>query len=786
MEKNRRLICENWLFAKTEDPAAVTPGYWEEAFGRVTLPHDWQVFNPRTPDAHGSGAQGYFPREEVGVYRWHFTADKAWKGKLVRVLFDGVQRFCEVYLNGEKIASQKYGYIPFIAVLKKLNYGKDNLLAVRVDNTVGRDMVCGGGDRWYSGAGIYRNVWLMVDEKSHIRHDGLFVRATPVSIAPVGRVTESDSELLIEAENEGELAGLELEVSVTGGEGAQPVFSQRCPAESKNEICATVPKMRLWRTDAPNLYTLTAKLYKGDTELDCQSVRFGVRTAVFDGEQGFLLNGVPTKLWGVDYHHDWAPLGAAVPIELWRHRLKKARTLGINSVRTSHNPMCEEFYDLCDEMGFLVIDEYCDKWEHSGLYFDLITNEERLSDIEVMLRRDRNHPSVILWSVGNEIVGQYSEAFYSTLKLLADKVRSLDPTRGVSCALNGFVMKGFNDSSPLTVRLDAVMRYAKIVDVFMGNYMEQMYAKMREYGMRLPVIGSEVFTYYRFDPRALNTADVDWEPPYATVKQYPWVCGSFVWAGCDYLGESIGWPCRGWTGNLMDSTGEPKKRGWYAAAQMKSEPVLKLAVYDESEPWDMARGMWGFPQMRAHWDYNEPGKIKNVAVMTNCDTVKLYQNGETAHTGYLKDFKDGMIHFRICHWRGKLVAEGYMNGIKVAEDMLTSDIEPKEVRLICEDNALPADGKSVALAEVYLVDAYGRPCEMVCPEARVKLDGAGELLAIDNGDALAERDYSDSSRLPMHNGHMLIAVRAPKEPAKAVLRVKVKGFAEKKITFRFQ
>ena len=130
MEKNRRLICENWLFAKTEDPAAVTPGYWEEAFGRVTLPHDWQVFNPRTPDAHGSGAQGYFPREEVGVYRWHFTADKAWKGKLVRVLFDGVQRFCEEYLNGEKIASQKYGYIPFIAVLKKLNYGKDNLLAI--------------------------------------------------------------------------------------------------------------------------------------------------------------------------------------------------------------------------------------------------------------------------------------------------------------------------------------------------------------------------------------------------------------------------------------------------------------------------------------------------------------------------------------------------------------------------------------------------------------------------------------------------------------------------------
>ena len=569
-------------------------------------------------------------------------------------------------------------------------------------------------------------------------------------------------------------------------QGARPVFCEGRPAESRNEIRMKLKKMKLWRLDSPSMYPLEAELMRGKTGLDAQRVRFGVRTAVFDGEQGFLLNGVPTKLWGVDYHHDWAPVGAAVPIELWRHRLKKAKTLGINSVRTSHNPMCEEFYDLCDEMGILVIDEYCDKWEHSGLYFDLISDEERLREIEVMLRRDRNHPSVVLWSVGNEIVGQYSEAFYSTLRLLADKVRSLDPTRGVSCALNGFVMKGFNDASPLTVRLDAVMRYAGIVDVFMGNYMEQMYAKMREYGMRLPVIGSEVFTYYRFDPRALNTADIDFEPPYATVKQYPWVCGSFVWAGCDYLGESIGWPCRGWTGNLMDSTGEPKKRGWYAAAQMKNEPVLKLAVYDESEPWDMARGMWGFPQMRAHWDYDEPSKIKHVVAMTSCDTVKLYQNSETAHTGYLRDFRDGMIHFYISHWRGKLVAEGYSNGVKVAADMLTSDIEPNEVRLASDRMVLPADGRSVALAEVYLLDAYGRPCEMVNPEARIRLDGAGELLAVDNGDALGERDYSDSSRLPVHNGHMLIALRAPKEPGKAVVRVKVKGFGEKRITFTFQ
>ncbi len=783
MEPDRKLICDSWLFAKTEDPAAVKPGFDESGFESITLPHDWQIHNNMSPDANGSGAQGYFPREEVGVYRYHFTAPKDWKGKLVRALFDGVQRFYEIYLNGKKIGGRKYGYVPTLVELKGLKYGADNLLSLRVDNSVGKDMVCGGGDRWYSGAGIYRNVFLLVDEQSHIRHDGVWVRATPENLAPVGRISESDASLEIEVENEGALEGLELNVSVCFSEEA--VFSQRVPAEKLNHVSANVKAMRLWTPDAPCLYSLKAELMQGEKTLDAQCVRFGVRSAVFDGEQGFLLNGVPTKLWGVNYHHDWAPVGAAVPLEFWRYRLQKAKTLGINAVRTSHNPMAEEFYDLCDEMGFLVIDEYCDKWEHSGLYFDLISNEERLEEIEILLRRDRNHPCVILWSVGNEIVGQYSEPFFATFKLLADRVRALDPTRGVSCALNGFVMKGYNDAAPLCKKLDAVMRYAQIADVFMGNYMEQMYVKLRQYGLRIPIIGSEVFNYYRFDERSLNTMDVSGENPFDIVKRHPWVCGAFVWAGCDYLGESMGWPCRGWTGSLMDSTGEPKIRGWFAASHFKTQPVLKLAVYDEAEPWDMARGMWGFPQMRAHWKYSQYQKMMHVVAMTNCDTVKLYQGQQTVRTGYLKDFKDGMIHFYVTYSGGTLKAEGYMKDNLVAGDALYSDHEAVELRLKAENTSLPADGRSVALVEAWLLDANGKPYELENPLAKIRLDGA-ELLAVDNGDPLGARDYNDSSALSMYNGHLLIAVRAPKQPGRATLRVSVKGVKAQRVTFRFE
>ncbi|MBQ3667966.1 MAG: hypothetical protein II920_01940, partial [Clostridia bacterium] len=588
MERDRISINKGWLFAKTEDRAAVMPGADESGFNCVQLPHDWQIFNPQRQDALGGGSQGFFPREEVGVYRYTFIAPEEWKGKLVRVLFDGIQRFSEVYLNGRLIGGRKYGYVPVLCALDGLKYGESNLLSVRVDNRAAIDKRIAGGDRWYSGAGIYRNAWLLIDEPVHIRHDGIFVISTPVITGPAGdvpdvkgiRVGSADTRVCVETEGDTDGCDVKIEVMQAG----ECVYNEIQTASANNEFRFELPNPYLWTQQKPFLYELAATLIKEGKPIDGQTVRFGVRSAVFDEEDGFILNGVKTKLWGVNFHHDGAAFGAAVPIEIWRRRFENAKKLGINAIRCSHNPQAEEFYDLCDEMGLLVIDEYCDKWQHSGMYFDLIDDEERLEEIEIMLRRDRNHPSVILWSVGNEIGVQYSEYFYETLKKLCTRVRELDPTRGVSAALIGFVLKGYNDMTPLGVKMKAVKRYAEIVDVFMGNYMEQLYEKMRECGMRKPIIGSEVRTYYYHSDVSMNTTDVSLVSPYAIVKKHDWVCGAFVWAGCDYLGETGGWPCRGWTGNLFYSTGEPKLRAWYCGAQFTSKPVLRLAVYDEQEP----------------------------------------------------------------------------------------------------------------------------------------------------------------------------------------------------------
>jgi len=780
MELDRVLFTKNWLFALTEDEAACQPDYDDSAFRAVTLPHDWQIEQPRTPDAPGGAAQGYFPREHVGVYRLHFSTDKAWQGKVVRVLFDGVQRFSQVWLNGKKVGGHAYGYVPFLCDLTDaLDFDGDNILAVKVDNRTVAGEYASSGDRWYSGAGIYRNVWLLMDEKTHIVHDGVRVTAMPLHKGPSGDVPDvagiqcAEAAATVTAEIEGDGAGMEAELTVFNPE-EEIIYRKAIPAEKVTTWEFTIAKPALWSPDSPSLYS--ARVTLGS---DAQQVTFGVRSAVFDTEEGFLLNGVKTKLWGVNLHHDGGAVGAAVPIEIWVRRLKALKRMGVNTIRCSHNPQAEEFYDLCDQMGFMVVDEYCDKWEGCGMYFSRVWDDHR-EDLAAMIRRDGNHPCVILWSVGNEVSHQYSEKFYACLQELVDETRRLDPTRATTAALIGFYLKDYNDVTPLGKKLAALKRYADIVDVVSVNYMEHFYEKMREYGIRNPIIGSEVHMLYRFDEKTMNSVGVSAESSYEIVKKYDWVCGALVWAGIDYLGESTGWPWRGWTGNPLDSTGDWKLRAWYCASHFKQEPVMKLCVYDESEPWDGARGAWGFPQMRAHWKYNQFEKMMHVAVMTNCDTVRLYQNSQTVRVGYRKDFPDGMVHFTLPYIPGLLRAEGYIGGMKVCEDALTSDHGAHSLRVAADRMQMPADGRSAAMIDLIIEDAHGRRYALENRKVTVRACGAPVRILMDNGDASCVGSFARAQQ-ETFNGHLLVLLLAGCEAGETKITLDVEGFGEREI-----
>jgi len=744
MELNRIPFGSDWKFHFADDPASVQP---------VSLPHDWQIASPLNPDMPHGGAQGYYDRRQIGVYEKTFFAPEEWRGKDVTVLFDGIQRFSEITLNGEKVGGRPYGYVPVLVDLKNLRIGEENTLTVTVDN------LNHGPDRWYSGAGIYRHAWLLVRNETRIAHDGVWVRAG------------ADGKGTVSVTVEGEPAGMELCISVLSPDG-DSLLEKKISAQVESVIDFSVENPQLWSPESPTLYRVEVRL--GD---DVHAVRFGFRDAEFDGDKGFLLNGKSVKFKGVNLHHDGGCVGAAVPIEIWKRRFDSLKQMGCNAIRCSHNPPTEEFLDLCDEYGFLVIDELYDKWDECPMYYNEFVPEWHAEDMKSMVLRDRNHPSIILWSVGNEVWGQFTEHFYEFLAVLKAECKALDPTRPVSCALIGLGMKAYNWEHPMEERLAVVLRYAEIVDVFMGNYMESFYKALRDAGMKIPVIGSEIFQYHRFED--LSAAQLSRKSAWAICKDYDWVCGGFIWAGIDYLGESMGYPSRGWPGCPIDATSDWKPGAWYAAADWKDEPVLKLAVYDEAVKWDTTRGNWAFPPMRCHWNYCERDRIKFVGCITNCDEVRLFLTNKEPRRAYAKDFPDQIIWFDVPFSPGTLRAEGYKDGVLVAVDEIHSD-HMGQIPVL----TLPSSAKAgeVIHADVIWNDKYGDRYELEDRPVEFSVTGPAEIPGVENGD-LSSPSYYGKTRLDLFRGHAMAVIRATGRGSVTV-RAKVEGrpVLEKNIT----
>lgn len=760
MEKR---LMNGWAFALGAHEEAVTDPETARSWRRVDLPHDWQIESVRSAACPDGASQGYYSRGQQGWYCRSFFAPEEWRDKVVRICFDGVQRFSTVWLNGRELGSRPYGYVPFAYEMNAhLNYGQENHLVVRVDNSRG------GGDRWYSGAGIFRDVTLSALGLLHIRPGSIRVTTPEV------REEAAAVHVTVGLENRASLpcdGVLELEWTGPDGTKGRQTAAYTLSGRSAQELAVdfTIDRPLLWEPEHPHLYGLKITLNG-----EAYTLRFGIRTAVFDGDKGFFLNGRSCKLRGVNLHHDGGAVGAAVPPEVWRRRFGKLKELGCNALRCSHNPQAAAFYDLADEMGFLVIDELYDKWAPTGLYFQEFFEEWWERDLEAMIARDVNHPSVILWSVGNEIEFQYEERFYELTEAMCRKTRALDPTRPVSLALMPYCLPGFNDRTSIEKRLAATLRLADIVDVLMLNYMESHYRELREAGLRKAVIGSEVYTYYRSCEGQFTQMYP--HSPYQDVRDNEYVAGSFIWAGIDYFGEAAtGWPCRGWTGSVLDSAAFRKPRSWYVESQWKEEPVLKLAVFTEEEPWDMANVWWGFPQMQLHWNFTQRGKLMHVAAMTNCDEVRLYVNDDPVRMAKPEEAGDGMAHFYVPCGRGRLRAEGFRGGRVVAQDVLETSGGPAYVELVPDRAVVEADGRSIVQVEIWLKDSFGRPWVKDMPVVRCSIQGDAEIIAMDNGDFNTTTERYATQTRTIFQGHALALVRTGRTPGVWRMTASVEG-----------
>ncbi len=754
-----------WSFSKGDFSGAAMPGFDDAGWRRVNVPHDWSIKGPFSGDyASGSG----FAPGGLGWYRKHFQLDAAQKSQHVILEFDGVYDYSEVWINGSFVGTRPYGYSSFAYDLTPhLKFGaKENVVAVRVDHSRFAD------SRWYSGSGIYRHVRLCVTDQRHIAHWGTYVTTPEIkagsAVIHLETTFENDS---------GTNENLSLQSDIFAPDGqlvASSTASKTAGADATQSVIQEIKIVRpqLWSPDSPVLYTLRSRLKSGETILDETTTAFGIRTASFDPDRGFLLNGQPLKLKGVCIHHDAGCLGAAVPDKVLERRLRLLKELGVNAIRTSHNPPAPELLDLCDRLGLLVKDEAFDeftpskrKWvqgwnkgEPSRFGYAEVFAQWSLTDLQDMVRRDRNHPSVILWSIGNEIdyandpftdpaLGEEYQPGNPPAKNLVKlaqpliaAVKTLDRTRPVTMAL-------------ANLKMSEAVGLPELLDAVGYNYQEPRYADDHKKFPQRIIFGSE--TSQRYDA-------------WRAVQDNDFVAGQFLWTGIDYFGEAREWPNRANGSGLMDLCGFKKPLAWFRQSLWSDQPMVYLCVNDGTR----GAGRRGF-NLAEHWNWPSNATV-NVVGYANCPEVSLTLNGQLISIKKISAATNGMLRWTIPYAPGTLKAIGRSNGVELCSFTLQTAGPARRIELLPDTVRLRADGKDICHLEFRVVDAQGVRVPDAEPEITLTANGLAKLLGMENGDLNSPESYQGPARKAFH-GRGLAIYQSTTAPGKASITAVAPG-----------
>ena len=550
--------------------------------------------------------------------------------------------------------------------------------------------------------------------------------------------------------------------------------SEAIPAQGENffDQQAQVSNPTLWSINTPFLYHAQTQVLDNQRACDETETAFGIRTIQFDKANGFLLNGQQIKVKGVCIHHDAGCLGAAVPVRALERRLEILKSLGCNAIRTSHNPPAPELLDLCDRMGFVVIAEAFDKWDGpNGGWF----SEWWRQELGNMLRRDRNHPCIVLWSVGNEVSNQDSPEFKQTLKRLVDFVHAQEPTRPVTCALRPRKIKSRAENAA------AIASIANLMEVLSCNYQEQWFEDYHRACPEKVVIASESYPFYS----GKGDTHKAFFPvnPWLEAEKHNYVAGTFYWTGIDYLGEAVaGWPFHGWNCSLIDTCQFPRpvsnlhKTFWY------DEPMVHIAVKDDgldvSKP---TTDHWGWPPMESHWTLPfKEGKEVEVWTFSNCSAVELRINGKSIGTRKLKDFPDKVIKWKVPYQPGCIEASGIEQDRTACSHQLQTAGEPANIRQIADRKDIRADGSDLCHIEVHLTDKKGVLAPAFDHEIQFTIQGPGKIIGVDNGDLTSMEPYKADKRKTFH-GRALVVVQSARSAGNITLRAQGPGLPAAKL-----
>ena len=745
----------DWLFCLGDDSTRSEPAFNDASWRSLHLPHDWGI-EGEFSDKHPAGPNGGALPGGIGWYRKHFTTPDA---ERVAVEFDGVYLNSTVWVNGKKAGGRPYGYSSFnIDITPFLNpKGEENVIAVRIDHSLQPS------GRWYTGSGIYRNVRLVCTDVARIDYSGVCV-TTP-------EISDEKASVLVKTEVDAP-AGTAYEVRsrVLDAKG-------KVVAEGPDGELLSVANPHRWDVTDPYLYTVETRLLQGKKVIDLVETRIGIRETEWDVDKGFLLNGRVLKINGACLHHDLGCIGTAVHRRALQRQLQILAAAGFNGIRTSHNIPAPELLDLCDEMGLVVLDEAFDKWRGSGRgagyspYFD----EWHERDLTDWVKRDRNHPCVVIWSIGNEIGEQTARtpeqriANQSLARELADIVRANDPTRPVTCGCNG-------------PDKDNCVYESGALDVIGLNYRAWAYDSLRVWFPGKPILGTETVSaqnsrgiYYQpstglrvagWSPwagvpeptpeelagqipnqctaydncRAIWDCTTTHEGSWIPIRDRDYVAGGFIWTGFDYLGEptAFGWPSRSSYFGAVDLAGFPKDAYYMYQSEWTDQTMIHLLP---------------------HWNWTPGDKIDVWAYYNNADEVELFLNGKSL--GRSSKTLDCLhaIWTEVPFEPGKIEAVSYKAGKEVARTSRETTGEPAAIRLTADRATIDADGYDLSYITVEAVDAQGRPVPTATNMLSFRVEGAGELFGIDNGDA-ADTLCLKGTQKALFSGKALAVVRS--------------------------
>lgn len=804
---DRRLFDEGWQFTLSDSVKMSVPGYNDKTWRTLDLPHDWAVEGDFMATAPSGASGGALPGG-VGWYRKHFRMTDADKGKKLFIDFDGVYMNAKVWINGHELGQRPYGYSSFrYDLTPHLNYGGDNVVAVRVDNSDQPN------SRWYSGCGIYRHVYLVSTEQVHVSHWGTWVNAE------VQKSGKAVLKLDVELDNEtGKMQTATVVNTLLDAAGKAVGSSKgtvKLPAGASRQAVSqsiTLKNPQLWSVERPYIYKVRTQVNIDGKTVDEYYTNTGVRSFRFDAAKGFFLNGKNMKINGVCQHHDMGCLGAAVNEDALYRQLKMLRDMGANAVRCSHNPPAPELLNMCDTMGLIVMDESFDMWHRRKTKNDYARFFDKWAerDLTDLVRRDRNHPSILMWSIGNEVLEQWSSADADNLtaeqanlilnaghdaSTLAKDGEELSPNSILTRNLCNIIRR-LDNTRPITAGCNEPdpgnhLFKSGALDIIGFNYHHEWVKDVPKNFPGKPFIFSESVSalqtrdYYMMPSDSVRKAPQEWWMPYTdpsfqcsaydnmhaswsstheqtwdVVKHNDFVGGQFIWTGWDYIGEPTpyGFPARSSYFGIIDLAGMPKDVYYMYQGEWTDRQVCHL-----------------FP----HWNWLDGQQIDLWCYYNNADEVELFINGKSQGVR-TKGAHDYHVMWRVTFEKGEAKVVARKNGKVVATDVRRTAGAPHHIRLTADKTSLAANGKSLSFVNVDIVDADGNVCPWAENQVFFELSGAARLDGVDNGNPASMERFKDNKRKAFF-GRCLAVVRSAKQAGKAVLKARAYGLPDAEI-----